>query len=464
MTLWGGRFKEGTAENLRQFKDSIGFDQRLYAEDIAGSVVYARALARAKVLQPEEAEEIIRGLELARREFAEERFEFRETDEDIHTAVERRLIEIVGEVGGKLHTGRSRNEQVTTDLRMWLMTHLPLLDGEIKRFQEILIQRASEHVDTVMPGYTHLQPAQPISAAQWLLSYCWMLMRDRGRLRDARRRTAVCPLGSGAIAGTPFPLDREAMARELGFTAPTQNSLDAVSDRDFVAETAFAIALIGTHLSRLAEDIILFSNPAFGFVRLLDRYSTGSSLMPQKRNADVFELTRGKAGRLLGNLITQLTMMKSLPSGYNADLQEDKEAIFDSVDTLATMIPLLADVVSTLEVNVQAMREALDEELLATDLSDYLVRKGVPFRMAHELAGKVVTRAAEADLSMSELPISEMQEISHLFQNDVSQVFNMDQSLASRDIPGGTAPKSVVAQIESARVWLERFDKDGGMG
>lgn len=464
MTLWGGRFKEGTAENLRQFKDSIGFDQRLYAEDIAGSVVYARALARAKVLQPEEAEEIIRGLELARREFAEERFEFRETDEDIHTAVERRLIEIVGEVGGKLHTGRSRNEQVTTDLRMWLMTHLTLLDGEIKRFQEILIQRASEHVNTVMPGYTHLQPAQPISAAQWLLSYCWMLMRDRGRLRDARRRTAVCPLGSGAIAGTPFPLDREAMARELGFTAPTQNSLDAVSDRDFVAETAFAIALIGTHLSRLAEDIILFSNPAFGFVRLLDRYSTGSSLMPQKRNADVFELTRGKAGRLLGNLITQLTMMKSLPSGYNADLQEDKEAIFDSVDTLATMIPLLADVVSTLEVNVQAMREALDEELLATDLSDYLVRKGVPFRMAHELAGKVVTRAAEADLSMSELPISEMQEISHLFQNDVSQVFNMDQSLASRDIPGGTAPKSVVAQIESARVWLERFDKDGGMG
>ena len=464
MTLWGGRFKEGTAQNLRQFKDSIGFDQRLYAEDIAGSVVYARTLARAKVLQPEEAEEIIRGLEFVRREFAEERFEFRETDEDIHTAVERRLIEIVGEVGGKLHTGRSRNEQVTTDLRMWLMTHLPLLDGEIKRFQEILIQRASEHVNTVMPGYTHLQPAQPISAAQWLLSYCWMLMRDRGRLRDARRRTAVCPLGSGAIAGTPFPLDREAMARELGFTAPTQNSLDAVSDRDFVAETAFAIALIGTHLSRLAEDIILFSNPAFGFVRLLDRYSTGSSLMPQKRNADVFELTRGKAGRLLGNLITQLTMMKSLPSGYNADLQEDKEAIFDSVDTLATMIPLLAEVVGTLEIDVPAMREALDEELLATDLSEYLVRKGVPFRMAHELAGKVVTRAAEAELSISELPISKMQEISHLFQNDVRQVFDMDQSLASRDIPGGTAPKSVVAQIESARVWLERFDKDGGMG
>ena len=464
MTLWGGRFKEGTAQNLRQFKDSIGFDQRLYAEDIAGSVVYARALARARVLQPEEAETIIHGLDEVRREFAEKRFEFCETDEDIHTAVERRLIEIVGEVGGKLHTGRSRNEQVTTDLRMWLLTRLPLLDEEIKRFQEILIHRASEHVNTVMPGYTHLQPAQPISAAQWLLSYCWMLMRDRGRLRDARRRTAVCPLGSGAIAGTPFPLDRETMARELGFTAPTQNSLDAVSDRDFVAETAFAIALIGTHLSRLAEDIILFSNAAFGFVRLLDRYSTGSSLMPQKRNADVFELTRGKAGRLLGNLITQLSMIKGLPSGYNADLQEDKEAIFDSVDTLATMIPLLADVVSTLEIDVQAMREALDEELLATDLSDYLVRKGVPFRIAHELAGKVVTRAAEADLNISELPLSEMQEISHRFQNDVSQVFNMDQSLASRDVPGGTAPKSVIAQIESARIWLERFDKDGGMG
>ena len=253
MTLWGGRFAEETAANLRAFKDSIGFDRRLYAEDIAGSVVYARALARAEVLSAEEAETIIRGLEEVRQEFADDRFEFRETDEDIHTAVERRLIEIVGEVGGKLHTGRSRNEQVATDLRLWLLARFPTLDAEMGRLQEALIQRAGEHLNSAMPGYTHLQPAQPISAAHWLLSYCWMLMRDRGRLRDARRRTAVCPLGSGALAGTPFPLDREAMARELGFTAPTQNSLDAVSDRDFVAETAFAAALLGAHLSRLAE-------------------------------------------------------------------------------------------------------------------------------------------------------------------------------------------------------------------
>lgn len=464
MTLWGGRFKEDTAEKLSQFKDSIGFDQRMYVEDIAGSIVFARALAQADVIQAEEAETIIRGLEEVREEFAAQQFEFRESDEDIHTAVERRLIEIVGEVGGKLHTGRSRNEQVTTDLRLWLLNRLPKLDDELKCLQEALIHRASEHTESVMPGYTHLQPAQPISVAHWLLSYCWMLMRDRGRLRDSRRRTAVCPLGSGAIAGTPFPLDREAMARELGFSAPTQNSLDAVSDRDFVTETAFVLALIGTHLSRFAEDIVIFSNPRFGFVRLPDRYSTGSSLMPQKRNADVFELTRGKSGRLLGNLVTLLTMMKALPSGYNADLQEDKEAIFDSMDVLATMLPLLADVVVALEFDEQALRAALDEELLATDLSEYLVRKGVPFRTAHELVGNVVALAEQTGVSLSALPLSRMQEISPLFETDVHRVFDMDHSLASRDIIGGTAPRSMQDQIESARDGLERLDEFGGMG
>ncbi|MCY4105433.1 MAG: argininosuccinate lyase [Chloroflexi bacterium] len=464
MTLWGGRFKEGTAAKLRQFKDSIGFDQRMYAEDIAGSIVYARALARAKVLQAEEAETIIRGLEAVRKEFAAQQFEFRETDEDIHTAVERRLIEIVGAVGGKLHAGRSRNEQVATDLRLWLLHRLPKLDEALKQLQVALIQRASEHTETAMPGYTHLQPAQPISVAHWFLSYCWMLMRDRGRLRDARRRMALCPLGSGAIAGTPFPLDREAMARELGFTAPTQNSLDAVSDRDFVAETAFALALIGTHLSRFAEDIVIFSNPGFGFIRLPDRYSTGSSLMPQKRNADVFELTRGKAGRLLGNLVALMSMMKALPSGYNADLQEDKEAIFDSMDALAAMIPLLADVVVALEIDEKALRAALDEELLATDLSEYLVRKGVPFRTAHEWVGKLVAMAEETGTSLSALPLDRMQAVSQRFEKDVYRVFDMDHSLASRDILGGTAPQSVRGQLEMARDSLERLDELGGMG
>ncbi len=464
MTLWGGRFAEETAPNLRAFKDSIGFDRRLYAEDIAGSVVYARALARAEVLSAEEAETIIRGLEKVRREFADGRFEYRETDEDIHTAVERRLIEIVGDVGGKLHTGRSRNEQVATDLRLWLLARLPALDAELGRLQKALIQRASEHLGSVMPGYTHMQPAQPISAAHWLLSYCWMLMRDRGRLRDARRRTAVCPLGSGALAGTPFPLDREAMARELGFTAPTQNSLDAVSDRDFVAETAFAAALLGVHLSRLAEDVILFSNPVLGFARLPDRYSTGSSLMPQKRNADVFELTRGKAGRLLGHLVSVLTMLKGLPSGYNADLQEDKESIFDVLDTLEALLPLLADVVDMLEFDVSAMRAALDEELLATDLSDYLVRVGVPFREAHAIVGRVVARATESGLTLSQFPLRELREISPQFGADVASVFDMDASLARRNAPGGTAPVAVAAQIEAAREWLDRFDKDGGTG
>lgn len=464
MTLWGGRFAEAATDQLRAFKDSIGFDRRLYAEDIAGSVVYARALARAGVLAADEAQTIIQGLEEVRREFAEARFEYRETDEDIHTAVERRLIEIVGEVGGKLHTGRSRNEQVATDLRLWLLARLPELDAELARLQSALIERAGEHLRSVMPGYTHMQPAQPISAAHWLMSYCWMFMRDRGRLRDARRRAAVCPLGAGALAGTPFPLDREAMARELGFTAPTQNSLDAVSDRDFVAETAFAAALLGAHLSRLAEDIILFSNPAFAFLRLPDRFSTGSSLMPQKRNADVFELTRGKAGRLLGQLVSVMTMLKGTPSGYNADYQEDKEPIFDIVDTLQAMLPLLSEVVLALELDVAAMRAALDEELLATDLSDYLVQAGIPFREAHALVGKVVARAAESGHSLSQLPLAAMQEISPRFGPDTAEVFDMDRSLARRDVPGGPAPVAVAEQIAAARAWLDRFEKEGGNG
>ncbi len=464
MTLWGGRFAEKAAAELSAFKDSIAFDQRLYAEDIAGSVVYARALARAGVLSDDEATRIIAGLEEVRREFAAGCFEFRDSDEDIHTAVERRLIEMVGAVGGKLHTGRSRNEQVATDLRLWLLARLADLEGDLNRLQAALVGRASEHLDSVMPGYTHFQPAQPISAAHWLLSFFWMLRRDRLRIRDLRRRTAFCPLGSGALAGTPFPLDREAMARELGFRAPTENSLDAVSDRDFVAETLFAAALLGTHLSRLAEDVILFTNPALGFLRLPDRFSTGSSLMPQKRNADVFELTRGKAGRLLGNLIAVLTMLKGLPSGYNADLQEDKEALFDTLDTLSQLLPLLVEVMSSLEFDTEAMRAAVDQEMLATDLADYLVAKGVPFREAHDIVGRAVARAAAAKIPIAELPLSDLRGLSKHFGEDVTEVYNMDAALARRGLLGGTSPKAVAGQLVAARVALGELGSDGGNG
>ena len=375
MSLWGGRFNEASDEYLRLLNDSIDFDHVLYTEDIEGSIVYARALADAGVIAQDEAEAIIAGLKQVMQEFDADTFELQEGDEDIHTAVERRLTEIIGEVGGKLHTGRSRNDQVATDFRLWSMRAAENLASELRLLQSALIGLAETHIDTLMPGYTHLQPAQPISAAHWLMSYFWMLERDQDRLRSARTRIAECPLGSGALAGNPFPIDRLQIAADLGFDGPSQNSLDAVSDRDFVADLLYVISLGAIHLSRLAEDVLIYSNPAFGFITLDDRYSTGSSLMPQKRNADPMELMRGKTGRLIGNLAGFLTTLKALPSGYNKDLQEDKEALFDSLDTLYRLLPVITAIVSSLRINAEAMANALTDDLLATDLADYLVRK-----------------------------------------------------------------------------------------
>ena len=312
--MWGGRFSEPSDADLKVLNDSLRFDKRLYAQDIAGSIAYASAIANAGVIASDEAEVIISGLKRVREEFESGSFEYKPDDEDIHTAVERRLIELVGAVGGKLHTGRSRNDQVATDFRLWVMAAIPEVDNLLAGMQFALVEQAENHLNTLLPGYTHLQPAQPITIAHWLMSFFWMLARDRERLADARGRTAVLPLGSGALSGTPYPIDRAAIAQELGFVAYSQNSLDGVSDRDFVAEFLFALALVGTHLSRLAEDTIIYSNPSFGFITLDDRYSTGSSLMPQKRNADPMELARGKAGRLIGNLTGLLTILKGLPS------------------------------------------------------------------------------------------------------------------------------------------------------
>ena len=456
MSLWGGRFCEPSDEDLRRLNDSIDFDHILYAEDIEGSMVYARALAQAGVLSAEEAEAIVEGLGQVTREFACDRFELAAGDEDIHTAVERRLIEIVGDVGGKLHTGRSRNDQVATDFRLWTMRAADRLHGELRQLQAAIISAAESHTETVMPGYTHMQPAQPITAAHWLMSFFWMLERDQERLRAAKKLMAACPLGSGALAGTPFAINREQIAADLGFDKPSENSLDAVSDRDFVADTLYAIAICATHLSRLAEDVLIYSSAAFGFIALDDRYSTGSSLMPQKRNADPMELLRGKSGRLIGNLTGFLTTLKGLPSGYNKDLQEDKEALFDSLETMHQLLPVVTATVGSLQIKAEAMAVALTEDLLATDLADYLVGKGVPFRQSHHIVGQVVRLAAERGVSLSQLPLSALRELSEHFDEDIAQVFDYARSVARRNSYGGTAPEAVRAQIARAKARINQ--------
>jgi argininosuccinate lyase len=455
MALWGGRFAEPTDNDLRVLNDSIGFDQRMWRQDIRGSIAYSKAIAGAGAISGDEAEAIIEGLERIYQEFERGSFEFKDGDEDIHTAVERRLTELIGADGGKLHTGRSRNDQVATDFRLWVMDAIGEMDELLTAFQAALVEVAEQYIETVMPGYTHMQPAQPITVGHWLMSFFWMIVRDRERLADARKRAAVSPLGSGALAGTPFAVDRDFLAKELGFDAVTQNSLDGVSDRDFVVETLFALALAGTHLSRLAEDIIIYSNPLFGYVTLNDRYSTGSSLMPQKRNADPMELARGKAGRLIGNLTGLMATLKGLPTGYNKDLQEDKEALFDSVDTLKRLLPVVTAVVRTLKLNVDKMQAALTEDMLATDLADYLVKKRMPFRQAHHVVGQAVRLANEQQGQLSKLPLDVLKTLSPLFEADVASVFDFAASVARRQAIGGTAPQAVRAQIASAKAYLE---------
>ncbi len=454
MTLWGGVFDLPPDESLRRLNDSFSFDRRMYAQDIDGSIAYARALARAGVLTVEEADVLIDGLRRVLAEFESGAFVDQPGDEDIHTAVERRLTELVGEVGGKLHTGRSRNDQVVTDFRLWTMDALRRVDALGKALQSALVASAEGHIDTLMPGYTHFQPAQPITVAHWLMSYFWMLARDRERLHDAWRRTAVSPLGSGALAGHPFGIDRELLADEMGFLSCSQNSLDAVADRDFAAEAGFGLALMAAHLSRFGEDMVIFTNPALGFFTLDDRYSTGSSIMPQKRNADPMELTRGKAARLLGRLTGLLSMIKGTPTGYNKDYQEDKEAVFEMFDTLELLLPVVSAVVSTMTVNTAKLRAALGEELLATDLAEYLVRKGLPFRQAHHVVGRAVREAQAEGVVLSALPLEGLRALSPHFDEDVRDVFSFERSVAMRSTTGGTAPEAVRRQIAAAKALL----------
>jgi len=454
MKLWGGRFEGVPDDLMERFNASIGFDWRLWAADVEGSVAYARALERAGLLTADERDQLIQGLEAVAQEFEAGEFEIVLSDEDIHTAVERRLGELVGQVAGKLHTGRSRNDQVATDLRLYLMGEIPALRQRLGELQEAIIARAEQHLEVIMPGYTHLQRAQPVLFSHWLLSTFWMLQRDRGRLDDLEKRVAVLPLGAGALAGHALGIDRHFLAAELGFQAVCENSMDAVSDRDFVAEFLFWAALLQTHLSRLAEDLILWSSAEFGFVELDDAYATGSSLMPQKKNPDSLELLRGKVGRMVGHLVALLTTLKGLPSTYNKDLQEDKEPLFDALDTLKLALPVAAGVVRTLKVNAQVMAAVLDDAMLATDLADYLVHRGVPFRQSHELVGRAVRRAEALGLPLHELPPVEFQTISKAFDADLYVVFDHRRSVEARDSYGGTATAAVRQQIERARAVL----------
>lgn len=454
MKLWGGRFNRTTDELMERFNASIGFDWRLWKADIQGSIAYTKALQHARLLTAAERDRLIQGLEAVAREFEAGQFEIKPSDEDIHTAVERRLGELIGEVAGKLHTGRSRNDQVATDLRLYLMGEIPGLRQKLSELQEAIVNKAEQHLEVVMPGYTHLQRAQPVLFSHWLLSYFWMLQRDRERLDDLEKRVAVLPLGAGALAGHALGIDRQFLADELGFHALCENSMDAVSDRDFVAEFLFWGALVQTHLSRLAEDLIIWSSAEFGFVELDDAYATGSSLMPQKKNPDSLELLRGKVGRMVGHLVALLTVLKGLPSTYNKDLQEDKEPLFDALDTLKLALPVAAGVVRTLRVNAEAMAAALDDAMLATDLADYLVRRGVPFRQSHELVGRAVRRAEALGVPLRELPLTEFQTISDAFESDLYTVFDHRRSVEARDSYGGTATAAVRQQIERARLLL----------
>lgn len=451
--LWSGRIQGEMAEAMVPLNRSLAVDIRLWPQDIRGSQAWARALVRAGVLEDEEGTTVVDGLDRVATRLSESDHSD-EADEDIHSLVERLLYEEVGEVAGKLHTGRSRNDQVATDFRLWGMDAAERLVRILGEVESALLDWATQSVEIILPGYTHLQQGQPIRAAHWILSHFWPLERDRAALRAVRDQAGVLPLGSGAIAGCPFPIDREFLRAHLGFLRISENSIDAVSDRDWALEFAFATARVGIHLSRLAEDLVLFGSKEFGFVRLSDGFSTGSSLMPQKRNPDVAELVRGKSGRLTGNLVSLLTVLKGLPTGYNRDLQEDKGVLFDSMDTLTIVLPAIEGAIRGAEFQTDHIETALDPQLLATDLADYLVRAGVPFRKAHEVVATIVRRAEDQGIPVDQLSLEVFQEAYSGLDSDVFQVFDWERSVEAREALGGTARKAVLDQIMAAQTRL----------
>jgi argininosuccinate lyase len=448
--MWKGRFQQETAPALQRFSESISFDWRLYRFDILGSIAHAKALARAGILTTEELNQIENGLCQIEAGISEGKFSFRIELEDVHMNIEAALTERIGPAGAKLHTARSRNDQVALDLRLYLRHESDVVDVRTRELQRALVELAKKNASAILPGYTHLQRAQPVLFAHHLLAYVEMLERDRERLRDARRRINRMPLGSGAIAGSTIELDRAYIAELLDFPEITHNSMDAVSDRDFVAEFLFVLSLIGVHLSRLSEDLILFASAEFRFLRISDAYSTGSSLMPQKKNPDVCELTRGKTGRLIGNLVALLTNLKGLPMTYNRDLQEDKEAVFDSLDQVSNALEVFAGMIREIEIDSERMLSAAsDPGLLATDLADYLVKRGIPFRQAHEIIGKLVAFSIQHQRPFTELTLTEYRQFSDSFAEDVFKVLNLDQALQSRTAVGAPSPKNVAVELEA---------------
>jgi argininosuccinate lyase len=454
--LWGGRFTSGVNAKFFNFNRSFDFDKRLFEADIKGCLGHCRGLENAGVLSSEDSNEIQNGLKiLLEKATSEKDFFDDDSAEDVHSFIESNLIKLIGDTGRKLHTGRSRNDQVATALRIWMREAIDETSVVLKRFQNDLVELAEKNIDTIIPGYTHLQRAQPVLFAHWCLAYFEMLRRDAQRLSEIRKRVNVMPLGSAALAGTSYPIDRVAVAKDMGFDEISRNSLDAVSDRDFCVDFVYAASLIMTHLSRLAEDIILYCTKEFGFFELSDAVATGSSLMPQKKNPDSMELVRGKSARVFGHLLSLLAMLKSLPLAYNKDMQEDKEAVFDAFDTVCDCLEISSIMLKTLSINKNKTREAASKGYLnATELADYLARKEIPFRTAHEIAGQIVLRAIELNVELDELSLEEMQNFTDKIGEDVFETLSLNQTLETKSVIGGTCPKRVTEALAEASKYI----------
>lgn len=457
MKLWGGRFEKGTDKSVDDFNSSIRFDCRMYKQDIQGSIAHATMLGKCGIIPIEDSVLICKELNNILNDIEAGKVTFEIDAEDIHMNIEKLLISRIGEAGKRLHTGRSRNDQVALDIRMYLKDEIIIIKSMLVKLLEVIINTSEKNLETILPGYTHLQRAQPISLAHHMMAYFQMFQRDIERLDDCYKRTNVMPLGSGAMAGTTYPLDRYYVAELLDFSSITQNSLDGVSDRDFAIELASCFSILMMHLSRFCEELILWSSLEFGFIEMDDAFSTGSSIMPQKKNPDVAELVRGKTGRVYGNLIALLTVMKSLPLAYNKDMQEDKEAIFDSVDTVKMCLPVFTSMLETIKVKKQSMYKAAQGGFTnATDVADYLVKRGVPFRSAHEIIGKMVLYCIQTNKALDELTMDEFSSFSGAIQQDVYEEISLEKCVSGRNLPGGPAKESVQATIDSAKLFIKK--------
>jgi len=459
MKLWSGRFLKEPEKLTDDFNSSIHVDSRLYRQDIKGSIAHVKMLSKCGIINEKEAELICNGLNDILADIENGRIMFETEAEDIHMNIEKLLIERLGDVGKKLHTARSRNDQIALDTRMYVKTKIKSITNMLINLEEVLLSIADRNTDTILPGYTHLQRAQPVTFAHHIMAYFEMFKRDIDRLLDCYKRTDTMPLGSGALAGTTYPIDRQMVAEELGFSSITANSIDAVSDRDFVLELCFILSVVMMHLSRFCEELVIWSSFEFKFIEMDDAFSTGSSIMPQKKNSDVAELVRGKTGRVYGNLMALLTIMKSLPLAYNKDMQEDKEALFDSIDTLNACLPVFTEMISTIKINKTEMYEAAKEGFTnATDLADYLVKKGVPFRSAHEITGKIVLYCIDNSKSLNELKIDEYKTFSGLIENDIYDKITVENCVLNRKLPGGPSKSTVLGAIKEGRKFLSKLN------